>query len=266
MSVSQSRTWPIFKKNCRIFSSPCLVENLSTTVVRAKRPSPAGHGVVPLAVSYPAVRAKQPSPGMRSEGAHYPPEYVRRQIVLCAVSSVTIAPDSSMKYNQSAKNCLIVQLQLLVTLVLTAPYVSFRGATLANHDYVDLNELGEEFNGGPSLQCHTDLASCCTSTEGAHRGHWHFPNGNRPSLMDYPNDIYQSRSAQTVHLNRRNNSSEPSGIYRCDIPTNDNGDIESVYVGVYSSGGNEALHYNNYCVSAFLAFLRDNTVWYGGLT
>ena len=133
------------------------------------------------------------------------------------------------------------------------PYISFKGEILADHGYVDLNLVGEDFN----LECHTDLGSCCTSAEGLHRGDWHFPNGNRPSSVNFSNDIlYQSRSEQTIHLNRRNDASGPSGIYRCDVPTNavhdnDTSMRESVYVGVYSTGGNASQPYVHHCSFVF---------------
>ena len=128
----------------------------------------------------------------------------------------------------------------------TVPYASFKGNNLVDHDYVDLNQIGDDPSGANSLQCHTDLAECCSATEGSHRADWHFPNGNRPSISKELNDIYQSRTAQTVRLHRANNVTLTPGIYRCDIPTNavndENDQLvrESVFVGVYStSEGNK---------------------------
>ena len=75
---------------------------------------------------------------------------------------------------------------LLVTLFLveircqqTFPYVSFMGETLANHSYVDLSLVGNDGSGSDSVQCRTDLNSCCSSAQGSHRGDWFFPNGTR---------------------------------------------------------------------------------------
>ena len=41
----------------------------------------------------------------------------------------------------------------------TFPYVSFSGQNLANHSYVDLCLVGYS---GDSVQCHTDLTTCCS--------------------------------------------------------------------------------------------------------
>ena len=121
----------------------------------------------------------------------------------------------------------------------TVPYVSFMGESLPNHAYMDLTLVGED----DSVQCRTDLSSCCSGSQGQHRGDWYFPNGTRLPLPGQ-GDIYEAREDQQVDLLRIiNNATSPSGIYRCDIPTdvfNDENDIsvrETVYVGLYTTGG-----------------------------
>ena len=93
-----------------------------------------------------------------------------------------------------------------------------------------------------SVQCHTDLKSCCNSSQGSHRGDWFFPNGNRLPFHS-ANDIHESRRDRSVYL-RRNMAISPSGIYRCDIETIDSQNKamtrETVYVGLYADGGNVA--------------------------
>ena len=123
------------------------------------------------------------------------------------------------------------------------PYVSFNGVVLANHSYVNLLLVNDTESG--SVQCHTDLSTCCRSQQGPYRGDWFFPNGSvlgfRGSSDD---DIYELRRPQRVDLRRRNNGSA-SGIYHCSIPTyaslpiNDSDLLvpEHVYVGLYDSGG-----------------------------
>ena len=128
------------------------------------------------------------------------------------------------------------------------PYVSFMGEILPNHAYVDLTTVGDDNSDpGNTVRCHTDLGTCCTISQGVHRGDWYFPNGNVLANAGGGGDIYRSRAAQRVHLRRRNDAMSPSGLYRCDIETvvvNDN-DIntvtgETVYIGLYlPSGGNQ---------------------------
>ena len=63
--------------------------------------------------------------------------------------------------------------------------------------------------------------------------------------------IFFRRVAQQVTLRHRNNAMGPSGIYRCDIATDavhDDSDLsvrETVYVGLYASGGNELIRCYN---------------------
>ena len=102
----------------------------------------------------------------------------------------------------------------------TVPYVSFMGETLANHGYVDLTLVGnpELDPGDHSVQCHTDLDTCCYSAQGSHHGDWYFPDGTR---LPFPGqgDITEARRNQRVGIRRNNSTNSPSGIYRCDIPT-----------------------------------------------
>ena len=115
--------------------------------------------------------------------------------------------------------------------------------TLANHSYVDLSLVGRpDFGGGEGVQCITDLESCCNSTQGSHRGDWCFPDGTRLPFATPNIDTYEARNAQRVDIRRRNGANSPTGIYRCDIPTNDVHDTDisvrdTVYVGLYTGSG-----------------------------
>ena len=125
----------------------------------------------------------------------------------------------------------------------TVPYVSFMGNNLTNHSYVNLTLVGEVQDGSDNVQCHTDLVTCCGGAQGAHRGDWYFPNGNRLNIQDNRGGIYQKRENRKVFL-RRTNNGVTSGIYRCTVDTNavsggasDTTTRETVYAGLYASGG-----------------------------
>ena len=102
-------------------------------------------------------------------------------------------------------------------------------------------------SGSDSVQCHTDLESCCASDQGIHRGDWYFPNGDRLPFNGMNVGIYEFRDAQRVDLRRSaaNANSPTVGIYRCDIPTDavhEDTNIsvrDTVYVGVYTGSGGE---------------------------
>ena len=124
----------------------------------------------------------------------------------------------------------------------TVPYVSFMSQTLANHYYVDLSYVGDDLSGSDSVQCHTDLESCCTGPQGpTHRGDWYYDGYRLP--FSGGSDIYEQRAGQRVDLRRRDNANSPTGIYRCEIPTtavHHDDDIsvrDTVYVGLYTDIG-----------------------------
>ena len=102
----------------------------------------------------------------------------------------------------------VISLSLLWSLVEVnpqqTPYVSFNGETLANHSYLNFSHIGYELSGDNSVQCHTDLRTCCSSGQGMHRGDWYFPNGHRLPF-DGTNDIHQHRDYRRVDLRRKNN-------------------------------------------------------------
>ena len=136
----------------------------------------------------------------------------------------------------------------------TFPYVSFKNQTLADHSYVDLSTVGYISDGSNSVQCHTDLNTCCSIAQGIHRGDWYFPDGTvLPFFVAYRNmtPFGEGRTARRVEI-RRANSNAQTGIYRCDIATNavhNNTDIsgrETVYVGLYFTGGNEVCYTFSY--------------------
>ena len=124
----------------------------------------------------------------------------------------------------------------------TFPYVSFMGQTLANHSYVDLSTVGSEPDGSDSVQCHTDLSTCCSRGQGIHRGNWSFPDGTILPFTAPTVPIGLGRAAQIAVI-RRTTATGPTGIYRCDIPTDavfhttDISVRDTVYVGLYTDSG-----------------------------
>ena len=120
----------------------------------------------------------------------------------------------------------------------TFPYATFAtGAGLPNHSYVDLGTVGTDYS--TSVWCNTDLETCCRINDGPHRGQWFFPDGVALQTID----IYMVEEHQRVELRRTNNAISPTGVYRCEIPTNavhDATDISvraTVYVGLYTKEG-----------------------------
>ena len=121
----------------------------------------------------------------------------------------------------------------------TAPYVTFMENTVPSHGYVDLGQVGGDEDGSDSVQCHTDLSTCCTSPQGSHRGDWFAPGEtDRLPFPGEPGDICESRLAQRVDLCRRNKASSPVGMYHCGIHTSADPSVRAtVYVGLYTASG-----------------------------
>ena len=137
-----------------------------------------------------------------------------------------------------------VLLCLLLSLVevhsLTFPYLTFMGNIIPNHSYVDLNTVGNDNTN--AVQCHTDLLTCCSGGDGPDRGDWFFPNEDR---LPFSGDVYEGRGDRLVVV-QYTGSGGTSGTYRCDIETvavNNNDGRETVYVGLYTSGGEWSVLY-----------------------
>ena len=143
----------------------------------------------------------------------------------------------------SMMRCHFLLLSILVQVQCqeTYPYVSFRNWTLANHSYVNFSTVGSDYY---SVQCHTDLSTCCSDTEGIHRGDWYFPNGTRLPNFTSSTAIGESREAQKVVVNH-NGGIKPSGIYCCDIAIDDGSTRDIIYVGMYFSNGGKVQCHNS---------------------
>ena len=151
---------------------------------------------------------------------------------------------SVMSLKMSVLLCLLLWSLVEVHSQTEFPYVSFMGETLPNHAFVNLTEVGNPAlnDDDHSVQCHTDLSTCCGGTQGIHRADWYFPDGSRLPFPGPGHDIAEARGAQRIDIRRNNNANSPSGIYRCDITTDavqDNSVRETVYVGLYATGGEQ---------------------------
>ena len=151
---------------------------------------------------------------------------------------------------------LLVRLWLLWSLVevhsqtVSFPYVSFGVNNLSNNSYVDLSLVGKLNDGSDSVSCHTDLMTCCSSSDGIHHGEWFFPNETGLRFCLSGDSVYKVHGNQRLDLRRKNNVTSSSGIYRCDIATvalHDDNDLsvrEAVYVGLYPpSAGDYTLNH-----------------------
>ena len=85
------------------------------------------------------------------------------------------------------------------------------GSTLLRTD------IGE---GAAALQCTTNRAGCCRSSDGERAGEFYFPDGTLvPTLGVYPSirTYYRDRDYGLIRLNRRDIGME-TGQFCCEIP------------------------------------------------
>ena len=110
-----------------------------------------------------------------------------------------------------------------------APYITFKGQIVPNNSYVELSEVGRTISDG--VQCHSDLATCCNATYGAHRGRWFSPYASE--------DLAQENGFDQGLVSLHNHTVLRFGMYRCEIDTSastqssDTVPRPSVYVGLY---------------------------------
>ena len=113
----------------------------------------------------------------------------------------------------------------LVMVVRVQSQLQYIGALVQNHGYMYRNNMAD-FN--RPLSCTTAVSSCCS---GSSQGTWVRPDGVNvtTSTVDGVHQVYRSRGID-LYVTR----SAMTGIYRCDIQTNDNSDDkESYYAGIY---------------------------------
>ena len=116
------------------------------------------------------------------------------------------------------------------------PYLTFMGTTLANHSYIDINQLGVEDTN--ELHCITNLETCC---QGPHRASWRSTSGIALPLSPEDGDpLYGDRGSQRVSLGRSGPATLATpGIYHCNTRIAVGADVQRVrvYVGAYVNGG-----------------------------
>ena len=115
----------------------------------------------------------------------------------------------------------------------------FRGHLHGNNSIVTLTEIGE---GDSALLCITNSSDCCRGMHLSEMGikrEWHYPDGTAVQGKDSGN-IYRNRDPSVVRLNRRNNVTSPTGIYRCEIP--DDHSDKVLHIGIYNAEGGKYLH------------------------
>ena len=121
----------------------------------------------------------------------------------------------------------------------SVPYITFMGARLSNHSYLEVGQLGNDSN---VLQCHTDFPNCCNSSSESQTGQWVLPDQSVISPGESEVSLYTVLSREQGIDLAFNGAPQDAmeGLFHCEIPTI--GGLESVYVGLFPSDKCELKH------------------------
>ena len=90
---------------------------------------------------------------------------------------------------------------------------------------IPITDVGESTpTSGGALVCRTDRTDCCRNDPfvgETRQGEWRYPNGVLVDNSGSGDDIYRTRGASTVLLNRRNDATVPTGQYCCEVASVD---------------------------------------------
>ena len=127
----------------------------------------------------------------------------------------------------------------------TGIVLALNSVQYTNNSVVNIMDIG---TGSAALICTSARPGCCLSTDGSH---WYFPNGSQVQLMRLIGNTttyYRSRTflgitvaGGTVRLNRVPGATT-TGVFHCTIPDG-NGDLQSLYVGIYTTTTGESCTY-----------------------
>ena len=114
-----------------------------------------------------------------------------------------------------------------------------KGELYGNNSIVNITSIGV---GSDALHCITDRETCCRGLRGEGiSGEWYQPGqtaGVGGSGRISREDFSRNRGPSAVLLNRRNEATGPTGLYRCQV-LNSGGVSLSVYIGLYDGNGGE---------------------------
>ena len=112
-------------------------------------------------------------------------------------------------------------------------YLSLDGDIIPNHGYVVISDIGSTDN--TALLCHTNRPATLNNNKNS-GGNWFASNGNKVYSSSGPGFV-RSRGPMEVILLRSTAAGTPAeGIYHCAVE-DDTFTLQTVYVGLYNSGG-----------------------------
>ena len=110
---------------------------------------------------------------------------------------------------------------------IAAPVLHFElnGNVYLNNSAVSLQEVGEGEN---ALICKTNKQDCC-GTPPNRLGEFYYPSGDMVPIRNRQDKFYRQRGDREIYLNRRVDTTSPTGTYSCVIPDT-TGTIQTLYI------------------------------------
>ena len=116
--------------------------------------------------------------------------------------------------------------------------LTLNGVQYPNNSVINIEAIGRD---GEALICQTNKRPCC-GTPPNRAGEWFYPNSTRVPIEGTGSAIYRNRRDKgQVMLNRKNDTTDPTGLYRCEVPDAQN-IKRSLYAGLIGSYGKKRLN------------------------
>lgn len=96
---------------------------------------------------------------------------------------------------------------------------------LLNNSVIKLDDVGQRENG---LLCVTNRLACCGTPPDRH-GDFYYPNGQIVPKLAASQAFWRDRGAKFVRLNRRDETTTPTGQFRCEIP-DASGVLQNIFI------------------------------------
>ena len=109
-------------------------------------------------------------------------------------------------------------------------HFELKGKIYGNNSIVNIFTIGE---GNSALLCKTNKQDCCGIVPNRF-GEFYYPQGVRVPINNAGQGFYRDRGDQLIRLNRRVDTSSPTGRYCCEIPDAD-GVTQKIFINITSN-------------------------------
>ena len=106
-------------------------------------------------------------------------------------------------------------------------YFELKGERYENNSMVSILAIGE---GDEALLCKTNKQDCCGTVPNRF-GEFYYPHRVHVPINSARQGFYRDRGDQLIRLNRRMDTSSPTGRYCCEIPDAD-GVTQKIFINI----------------------------------